>query len=76
MSRNYELIRKAGDAIHAHRAGKYIPPLPPGVPIAEMGTANEQPKDLDVNIHNLLQAIFRRRNWLYLWTLIMLAAAG
>ena len=76
MSRNYELIRKAGEAIHAHReTGKYIPPLPPGVPMAEMGTASEQ-KDLDVNLHNLLQAIFRRRNWIYLWTLIMLAAAG
>ena len=70
-------IRKAGDAIHAHReTGKYIPPLPPGVPTAEMGTASEPPKDLDVNIHHLLQAIFRRRNWIYLWTLIMLAAAG
>src|ERR1051326_121453 len=77
MSRNYELIRKAGEAIHAHReTGKYITPLPPGVPMAEMGTASEQPRDLDVNIHNLLQAIFRRRNWIYLWSLIMLAAAG
>ncbi|HEY2915552.1 MAG TPA: GumC family protein, partial [Candidatus Angelobacter sp.] len=77
MSRNYELIRKAGDAIHAHReTGKYIPPLPPGVPIADRGAASEQPKDLDVNIRTLFQAIFRRRNWIYLWTLIMLAAAG
>ncbi len=77
MSRNYELIRKAGEAIHAHReTGKYIPPLPPGVPIAERGTTGEQPRDMDVNIPNLLHAIFRRRNWIYLWTLIMLAAAG
>lgn len=77
MSRNYELIRKAGEAIHAHReSGKYIPPLPPGVPLAEMGTVSEHPKDLDVNIPNLLQAIFRRRNWIYVWTLIMLAATG
>jgi polysaccharide biosynthesis transport protein len=77
MSRNYELIRKAGDAIHAHRqVGRYIPPLPHGIPIAEMGAASEPPKDLDVNIHHVLQAIFRRRNWIYLWTLIMLAAAG
>src|ERR1051325_4338998 len=77
MSRNYELIRKAGDAIHAHRqAGRYIPPLPPGMHIAEMGAASEPPKELDVNIHHLLQAIFRRRNWIYIWTLIMLAAAG
>src|ERR1051326_1715509 len=77
MSRNYELIRKAADAIHAHReTGKYIPPLSSGVPIAEMGTASEHPRDLDVNILNLLQAIIRRRNWINLWTLIMLAAAG
>ena len=41
-----------------------------------MGAASEPSKDVDVNIHHLLQAIFRRRNWIYLWTLIMLAAAG
>jgi succinoglycan biosynthesis transport protein ExoP len=77
MSRNYELIRKAADAIHAHReTGKYISSLAPGAPIAEKGTTSEQPKDLDVNILNLLLAIFRRRNWVYLWMLIMLAAAG
>src|ERR1051325_11930437 len=77
MSRNYERIRKAGHAIHAHRqAGRYIPPLPPGIHIAEMGAASEPPKELDVNIHHLLQAIFRRRNWIYIWTLIMMAAAG
>ena len=77
MSRNYELIRKAGDAIHAHRGtGRYTPPSPPRVPVAEVGTAGEQTRDLDLNIGDLVQAIVRRRAWIYACTAAMLLAAG
>jgi len=77
MSRNYELIRKAGDAIHAHRGtGRRIPPSLPGVPVAEVGTASEQPRELDLNIGDLLQAIIRRRAWIYACMAAMLLAAG
>src|SRR6185312_11737996 len=77
MSRNYELIRKAGDAIHAHRGtGRRIPPSLPGVPVAEVGTASEQPRELDLNIGDLLQAIVRRRAWIYACMAAMLLAAG
>ena len=66
MSRNYELIRKAGDAIHAHREpGRYMPPVTPQCTRSRDGNRSEQPKDLDLNILDLLQAIFRRRNWIY-----------
>ena len=77
MSRNYELIRKAGDAIHAQRGtGRYTPPSPPGVPVAEAATAGEQTRDLDLNIGDLLQAIVRRRAWIYACMATMLLAAG
>ena len=77
MSKNYELMRKVGDAIHARRGtGRYIPPIPVDATVVGADGASEQPADSDVNILDLAHAIFRRRRWIYLWTLIMVAAAG
>src|SRR6478752_769709 len=77
MSRNYELMRKAGDAIHAHRdPDPYMQSLPLDVPVAEMATRGEPAGNPDASILDLLQAVFRRRAWIYFWTITMLAAAG
>jgi len=77
MSRNYELMRKAGDAIHSHReADPYIHSLPLDVPVAEMATGGEQSGNPDASILDFVQAVFRRRRWMYFWTATMLAAAG
>jgi polysaccharide biosynthesis transport protein len=76
MSRNYELIRKAGAAIHSHREGMSAQPLPLNAPVAENWTAGEESKDQDLDILNLLQTIYRRRVWIYYWTIAMLTAAG
>lgn len=77
MSRNYELIRKAGSAIHGQReAGIPAQTLPLNAPATEKWTAHEEPKDQDLDILNLLQAILRRRVWIYSWTIVMLIAAG
>ena len=77
MSRNYELLRKAGDALHAQRrTEKHMPPLPPGVPFQPMEAPAEEQRELDLNIPEIFQAILRRRNWIYVWTAVMLAAAG
>jgi len=77
MSRNYELIRKAGAAIHAHREGRIsAQPLGLSAPVVEKEILGEQPGDSDVSLLNLWQTILRRRGWIYLWTITMLAAAG
>ena len=77
MSRNYELIRKADHAIHAHRqAGLSAHSLPLSGHTAQDGTASEQSTDPDLDIVNLWQAILRRRTWIYFWMITMLAAAG
>jgi succinoglycan biosynthesis transport protein ExoP len=76
MSRNYDLIREAGDAIHARRGiGMSTPPLPLSAPMAER-RMGEQSKDLDLDILELFHAILRRRRWIYIWTGTMLAVAG
>ena len=77
MIRNYELIPKAGAPIHAHReTGMSAPPLPLSAPAGEERTDGGQPKDLDLDILNLLQVIVRRRVLIYVWTIAMLLAAG
>ncbi|HEY6969698.1 MAG TPA: polysaccharide biosynthesis tyrosine autokinase [Candidatus Angelobacter sp.] len=77
MSRNFELIRKADHAIHAHReAGLSAHSLPLSAHTAEDRTAGEQSTDSDLDIVNLWQAIIRRRSWIYFWMITMLAAAG
>lgn len=69
-------MRKAGNAIHAHREpDPYVHSLPLDVPVAEM-TNGEQAGNPDVSILAFLQAIFRRRRWIYFWMATMLAAAG
>jgi succinoglycan biosynthesis transport protein ExoP len=75
MSRNYELIRKAGAPIHAHRDPGVLA-LPPRVPVKESEAANERHRDVDVDIVGIFQAILRRRKWLYVWTITMVVAAG
>jgi len=77
MSRNYDLIREAGDAIHARRGiGMSTRPLLLSAPLAERRMAGEEPKDVDLDILKLFQAILRRRRWIYFWTGTMLVAAG
>ncbi len=77
MSKNYDLIREAGDAIHARRGiGISTPPLLLSPPMAETRMAGEESKDLDFDILKLFQAILRRRRWIYFWTGTMLVAAG
>ena len=77
MSRNYELIRKADAAIHARREGRMsAQPLSLNAPVEEKRMAADQPGELDLNILSLWQTIIRRRGWIYLWTLTMLATAG
>lgn len=77
MSRNYELIRKAGAAIHAQReTGVSAHPLPFSAPVAEKVTPSAKPKDQDLDILSMFRAILRRRVWIYVWTASMVAAAG
>ena len=75
MSRNYELIRNAADAIHTRRgAGMSTRPLPRSIPPAE--ASNERPNELDLDIHGILRAIVRRRMWIYVCTGSMVALAA
>lgn len=77
MSRNYELLRKAGDAIHAQRrTERYMPPFPPSGPLPRTEAPSEESRELDLNFPEMLQAILRRRKWIYLWTAVMLTAAA
>jgi len=77
MSRNYDLIREAGEAIHARRGiGISTPPLALDAPLTERQIGGEQPKDPDLDTLELFQAILRRRKWIYVWTGTMLVAAA
>lgn len=77
MVEHYELIPKKSTVIETPReTGVSANALPLSAAVAEKGTASEQSRELDIDIRKLWQAILRRRRWIYLWTLIMLAAAG
>jgi polysaccharide biosynthesis transport protein len=75
MSRNYELMLKAGGAREPHREPLVaMRPSPLSAPLVERATAPEQPDNL--NILGVWQAILRRRVWIYVCTVTMLAAAA
>src|SRR5262245_42306031 len=76
MSRNYELIPKGSDAIDSPPKSGAMRSLPLSASAVQRATATEQPNDLDVDLHRVLQAILRRRVWIYGWTAIMLAASA
>jgi capsular exopolysaccharide synthesis family protein len=76
MSRNYELIPKADAAIGPRLEDQEaVRRLPSSVHETKRPTV-EQPNDLDVDLHGVLQAILRRRGWIYAWVAIMLAVAA
>jgi polysaccharide biosynthesis transport protein len=77
MIRNYEIIPKVNAAIGSHwDTGEERRRLPSGAHDAKRLRAPEKSNDLDVDLHGALQAILRRRMWIYAWTVIMLAAAA
>ena len=74
MSRNYELMLKAGGAREPHREPLLaMRPLPLSAPVVERATATEQP---DLNVLGVWQAVLRRRVWIYVCTVTMLVAAA
>lgn len=77
MSKNYEMIRTAGAARHSHlEPSAAVPPPQLSAPVPARAMATEQPNDLDLNIHAVLQAILRRRMWIYVSTATMILAAA
>lgn len=78
MSRNYELIRKAEDAIHSHREAALStrPRTLDTVVTENERTASAQRRDLDVDLHGAWQAILRRRSIIYVCTAAMFSAAA
>lgn len=77
MSRNYELIRKAEDAIHAHREPALSTRSRPSHALpTENGTAPTESRELDFDFLRAWQVIVRRRAAIYVCTAAMFAAAG
>ena len=77
MTRNHELIPKADAELRARwEAGEEMRRLPSSAAEARRLTSSERPNDLDVDLHAVLQAILRRRVWIYAWVAIMLAVAA
>lgn len=76
MSKNYELIRRAGAVRDSHlQTGTAMRrPLPLSSPVIERATGQRDDPDLD--IYGILEAIVRRRVWIYVCTVTMLVAAA
>jgi polysaccharide biosynthesis transport protein len=75
MIEDYKLIPKDDISLDPHRR-RAARPLAPRVAEAKRLTSGQQPNDLDLDIHGLLQAILRRRVWIYGWTIVMVSAAA
>lgn len=74
---NHELIPKNNSDLDPHGdAGHAARRLGPSGPEIKRRTANEQRNDPDIDLHGALQAILRRRRWIYVWILAMMAAAA
>src|SRR5438876_3244247 len=74
MSRNYELIRKIADTKELQQEPKTARPrLTLSTPSARRVTAAEELSDLEFDLRGILQAISRRRVWIYISTATLLA---
>jgi polysaccharide biosynthesis transport protein len=77
MIENYKLIPRDDSSIEPHwESGGGGRPPNVSAPDAKRLTSSERASDPDVDIHGMLQAILRRRVWIYVWTIIMVSAAA